>query len=400
MRRYGWGLALLGVAVGLFVGAGWWSGVLLDRQWLPATWLQWVTRRGLVLGLGLALIPAIWRVCLAFDARYGGALRKFSVAPFLALVVVLGAESAFRLFRVQDVFWHSVIARAGEQFQAREVGLFRLDAASAQNGKHPSGYVVSGTSQLVYGLDVAELGRACGKPIYRRAVAGLFPVELTASQEFLTFDGDNMLVTMLSGFDLGARSDLTPAAMRPQATMRGMRNVFAASEPKFILRHWRDFVDLFSAASCDLWRSRDYIRFLIENPFSAYKSAHTQGEEIELATQRDAYREMGERTEMVDVALRSLDKFFEEVSGRVRKIVVFEGQVNPAYPAQERLAVMSAQMNKFLLKQQELGRITYITREQQGLDIPASEWRDMTHVTSDGRTRLTEMFVRQLCESP
>lgn len=400
--RYGWGIAVLGVVVGLVIGAGLWGGVLLDRRWLPNDWSGWVTRKGLALGLGLALIPVVWRLCLSLETRCGAALRAIPVAPFLAALVVIGAETAFRMPRGQELFWQSVIARAGEQSQAREVGLFRLDAASseARSAGAPSGFVVSGTSQLVHGLDLAALSRACERPTYRRAVAGLFPVEMVASQGFLDFNTNNTLVTMLSGFDLGARADLLASSARPQATLRGVRNVFSASEPMFRIRHWRSFVDLFAAATCDLWRSRDYVRFLLENPFSVYKSARPSGEAAELAAQQDAYRNLGEREPMVELCLSALDRFFSDLSGQLHEIVVFEGQVNPAYPAQEQLAQLSTRMHAFLLKQQELGRITYVTRAQQGLDIPASDWRDMTHVTSDGRTLLTEMFVRHLCDAP
>ena len=204
---------------------------------------------------------------------------------------------------------------------------------------------------------------------------------------------------MLSGFDLGARRDLVPDAIRPLATPTGMRNLMAAAELPFRIRHWRSLVDLNLAAVCDLWRSRDHARFLLEHPFLAAETAAAAANETATAEQKEAYVRLGANPEMVALCQQSLARFFADMSGRCRQIVVLEGQVNPAYPGRE-LAELSHDMREFLARQEQQGTVRFVPRAEQALDLPEDLWRDMTHVGQEGRQRLTEAFARALAAPP
>lgn len=397
LRKYGAWFPLAGMPLGLLIGAELWRAVLLDPL-APRRLSDWLNPNGLAIGLFLAALPLLWRTGIWLEQRFSPRLRRWPIAPLLAVAIVLLTEGSFRTFLFQSIFWQSVQARAGNQHLAREISLLRLEAADPRAHAEP-GFVLLGSSQLVYGIDGPDLAAQTGRPVYRRAVAGLFPTELVASQGWSDFNADNQLAMMLSGFDLGARNDLYPDAIRPLATPAGMRNLVATAGNRMRLRRWRSLIDLCFAAGCDLWRSRDYARFLLEHPFAPADLAAAPADNEAIEQQKQAYGHLGDNAEMVAWCQRALDRFFAEMSGRCRRIVVFEGRVSPAYPA-ENLKTGSKETQEFLLRQQRLGRIRYVPIEEQALDLPSSLWKDMTHVNDAGRRRLTDMFARVLSETP
>ena len=393
LRRRGWLFPLAGIPLGLWIGRKTWQAVLL----VPALGSSGFDAKGLAIGLALAALPLAWLAGLWLERRWPRTLR-WPIAPVLAGLALLLAETALRTGLGQSLFWQAVLARSGQQHLAREISLFRLEAADPAAAARP-GIVLAGSSQLVYGIDVERLAALTGQPVHRRAVAGMFPTEFVASQGWFDFHPDNRLVLMLSGFDLGARRDLYPEAIRPLATVAGLRNLLGAARGGFLLRRWRALVDLGSAAVCELWRSRDYARFLLEHPFRAADTGAAPANESALAQQKDAYVRLGANPEMTALCQQALARFFADMSGRCRQIVVFEGRVNPAYPA-ENLGALSGAARDFLIRQQAQGTVSFIPLAEQDLDLPEALWRDMTHVGPEGRQRLTEAFGHALAETP
>ena len=102
---------------------------------------------------------------------------------------------------------------------------------------------------------------------------------------------------------------------------------------------------------------------------------------------------------MVALCLDSLERFFSDLSPLFREIVVFEGQVNPAYPSPS-LPALSAAMRSFLADLHNRGVVRFVPLEQQGLDLPPSAWKDMTHVGPEGRRLYTQAFARFLSLNP
>lgn len=390
LRRYGWLLPLAGIPLGLWIGRKTWPAVLL----VPTLATDGFDAKGLAIGLAIAALPLAWLAGLWFERRWPRT-RRWSIAPVLAALALLLADVALRTNLGQSLFWQAVLARSGQQHQAREISLFRLEAADQAATPRP-GIVLAGSSQLVYGIDGAQLAALTGQPVHRRAAAGMFPTELVASQGWFDFHPDNRVVLMLSGFDLGARHDLFPEAIRPLATLSGLRNLLGAARARFLLRRWRALVDLGSAAACELWRSRDYARFLLEHPFRAAETA-AAANETATAEQKDAYARLGANGEMVALCEEALARFFADLAGRCREIVVLEGQVNPAYPGGE-LADLSREARDLLQRLHRQGTVRFVPREEQVLDLPEDLWRDMTHVGPEGRRRLTEAFARALAK--
>jgi len=397
LRRYGWLFPLLGIPIGLLIAGGLWAGILLNPSFLPDRMMGWITLKGLALGLCIAGVPVLWWLGIRVEKKTGSTLRRWPVAPLLGILGVILVEFAIQTYTGQSILWQSVRSRAGNQYLVREISLLRENAASLQHpaAREVPGLVVMGSSQMVHATDIPRLGQLTGTPVFRRAVAGLFPTELVASQKFSDFNPDNRLVLMLSGFDLGARNDIYPDAIRPLATLDGMRHLTQAAAWPFWLHHWRVFTDLGFAARCDLWRSRDYARFLMKHPFEPAILAPADTSDSATEAQKAAYTQLGSNPHMVALCQDALAGFFQDMSGRCREIIVFEGRVNPAYPS-GNLEAMSKQMRDFLLKQEQLGMIRYVPLDEQNLKLPESFWKDMTHVNPKGRKRMTDMFARIL----
>jgi len=399
LRRIAWLFPLLGFPLGLLIARGLWGAILLSPSFLPDHWMGWITPKGLLLGSALSVIPILWWMGIQLERRTGTALRRWPVAPLLGALGMLLSGFLFQTNSCQSIFWQAVRIRAGTQFLAREISLLRENASSlrSQASQMEPGLVLLGSSQMIHAIDMPSLAESTSLPVFRRAVAGLFPTELVASQEFSDFHPDNQLVLMLSGFDLGARDDLYTDAIRPLSTHDGLYNVLAAAPYSFWRQQWRSIVDLSLAAECDLWRSRDYARFLLQHPFEVANMATETREQASDLSQKRAYEELGNNRQMVDLCKASLHRFFKEMSGRCRQITVFEGRVNPAYPS-GNLDAMTLEMHEFLLQEEELGHIRYIQLAEQEMVLPDTAWRDMTHVSPIGRTIYTEMFARVLGE--
>lgn len=393
LRRFGWLFPVIGLPLGCLLDGALWTAVTLDRSLLPASWSGWITIKGLLFGVAIGLIPLIWWWGTRIERKWGVWLRRRCIAPVGVLLLFLVAEMGLRSAYGQSLLWQAVRVRAGDNFFAREVALFRLDHALLRN---PSpGVVVAGSSQMLHALDAPKLSELIGAPVYRRAVAGMFPVELCAAAGFLDFNPQNRLLMMLSGFDIGGRDRIYPDAVRPLATRSGVRLLREAAPPAFLIGHWRFFVDVHFAALSDWWRSRDFIRLMLDRPFGPRATSRARATAIAGEEQRDAYQMLGRNPMMVEYSLRLLNGFFARMAPRFVEIVVVEGQVNPAYPGGE-VAALNARAREAAAQVESAGLIRYQPVSKQTPAIAPEDWLDMAHVNDQGRARYTEIFARAL----
>lgn len=393
LRRYGWVFLAGGLPLGCLVDGALWAAVTLDRALLPSSWSEWITFKGLLSGVVLGAIPFMWRLGLWIERRWGGGLRRWGAAPIGTLLLFAGAEAGLRSGYGQSLLWQAVRVRAGEHYFAREVALFRLDHAQMRNPA--PGVVVAGSSQMLHALDAPRLSVLIGAPVYRRAVAGMFPVELCAAAGFLDFNTENKLMLMLSGFDIGARDRIYPDAVRPLATRAGVRLLREAASQALLINHWRFFVDVHVAALSDWWRSRDFVRLILERPFGPRLKSRAAEPAIEGEEQRAAYQMLGRNSTLVDYSLKLLERFFAHMSARFAEIVVVEGQVNPAYPGRE-VSALHVRAREAATRAVSAGLIRYHPLSAQAPSIGAEDWLDMAHVDDRGRAKYTELFAGAL----
>lgn len=397
LKRHGPWLAIAGFLLGVTSDAIRWAVITLDASLLPQRPGDWFGVQGLVAGCGFAALPLVWWLGLKLERRAGPVVRAVSLAGVISVILVVVLELFARSYFHQSGLWQAVRARAGTDYFAREVSLFRLeDAAQHARGIAPPGVVVAGSSQMLHALDAGAVGDALGYPVYRRAVAGMFPMELCAARGFLDFQSDNVLLLMLSGFDLGGRDDVYTDAMRPIATGPGIRDFLSVSPWPVIAPRWRSYLDLWLASGVETWRSRDYARLVIQHPFDAKRAGDIQGE-APVEQQRAAFVQLGRDPDMVALSKASLERFLAQMAPRVRRIVVVEGRVNPAYP-DAGFHAMSAAMKDFLSDQARAGIIDYWPVERQDMALSPDDWLDMAHVNENGRAKYTALFTRVLRE--
>lgn len=392
LRRFWWVFPAIGFPLGCLLDGVLWAAVTLDRTLLPGSLSGWITAKGLTLGCGLSAIPLIWWAGIKIERHWGAQLRRCAVAPAGALLVFVIAELLLRSPYGQSLLWQSVRARAAENYFAREVALFRLDHAMRRDVA--PGVVVAGSSQMLHALDAKRLSERLKLPVYRRAVAGMFPVELCAAAEFLDFHPQNKLLLMWSGFDLGGRDRIYPDAVRPLATPSGVSLLRQAADLTFRLRHWRFFVDMQVAAGTDWWRSRDFLRLVLDRPMGARLSGVSDRPTMQSDdAQRAAYLALGKDPALVNYSMRVIEQFWKRMSPRFAEIVVVEGQLNPAYPGDDadRLHERARALGQ---RAEAAGWIRYVPLAAQEPAIEPEDWLDMAHVNDSGRARYTELFAR------
>lgn len=388
LRRYAWFFPIVGIPLGCLLGGLLWAFILIDRTFLPASFEDWISAKGLVVGVAFGFIPIFWIAGLHAERKWGCTLRRFGIAPLGAFLLFLAAEWALRTPYGQTVLWQGVRARAGENFFAREVALFRLGHAVTRNPE--PGVVAAGTSQMLHALDARELAGRLGMPVYRRAVAGMFPVEFCAAAGFLDFGPRNTLLMMLSGFDLGGRDRIYPEAVRPLATPAGVRLLREAAKIPFLLQHWRFFVDAHIAAYFEWWRSRDFIRLILKHPLGSFAQPKDEDLAVE-QEQRAAYLALGRNETLVNYSCRLLERFWERYSTQFAHIVVVEGQLNPAFG--DRAETLNVRARDLARRAHEAGHIRFVPVNSQQPRIEPADWLDMAHVNSSGRAKYTAILA-------
>jgi hypothetical protein len=396
LKRWFWVFPAIGFPAGIIINALFWWAVTLDASYLPASWPAWISAKGLLLGAVLSLAPVPWRLGLLFESRYAGFIRRYSIAAILAVFAGLAVEGGYGLHPAQELFWQAVRMRAGGEYFTREVSLFRLSDASYRAGeKQKAGILVVGSSQMLHALDEEELASLTGLPVYRRATAGMFPVEMLAWRDMLAYDEAHTLLMMVSGFDIGGTDHFYANRIRPLATVGGMADVISVAPGGLLRENWRSVMDLSTAAVVDLWRSRDFARHIMMHPFGHLPSrAAAASDRGELDRQLAGYLNLGANEAMSELSLRSLRLFMERMSARYPRVVVLEGQVNPVYANDPGYVELSARLQGVLRELAEKSVIDYVPLDRQRIQLPPSVWLDNVHVNAMGRTLYSREFSR------
>lgn len=395
LRRFGWLFPVTGLLLGCLLDGGLWSAVTLDRSLLPVSWSGWITVKGLLFGVATGVIPLIWWWGTRIERKWGFWLRRLCIAPVGVLLLFLIAELGLRSPYGQTLLWQAVRVRAGESYFARELALFRLyDAEVRRSPPERAGLVIAGNSQMLHALDATALSERIERPVHRRAVAGMFPLELAASWGFLSFDPRNELLLMFSGFDLGARDRIYDDAVRPLATPEGAGLLFKAADPPFVLKYWRFFADLCLAACIEGWRSRDYLRWVLQHPLG-FRSVDSSKGRREQEAQLAGYLALGSNRELVLYSRRLMELVFERAGKALRRVIVIEGQLNPAY-SDKGAAELHALARSIAVDAERKGWIHYVPIDVQQPRLEPEDWLDMAHVNASGREKYTALFARSL----
>ncbi len=399
LRRFGWLISTLGFLVGVFLAGGLWAAITIDSVHFPDELSDWFSGKGILLGLACASLPLVWWLGLQVERKWGITLRRYGVAAWVAILLVLCVELVVRSYSTQEMLWQAVRSRAGAlNYFAREVALVRLADINYQRMPPDSaGVVVVGSSQMLHALNVNSLADETGLIVHRRATAGMFPLEMLAWQPFPEHKDGHIILMMISGFDLGGRDRFYANLVKPLVTPDGLSEITKIASRSFLFNHWREWTDLWVSSRVELWRSRDYIRYLLEHPFSVEKvSTGSMMDRVTLDRQRDGYLDLGASEDMVRFVETALMRLWECLSDRYRTVIVLEGSVNPDYADDTSYIVLSYRARQLAEAASNRGLILYWPRSKQHLDLPREVWLDNVHVNDAGQQLYTREFVHMI----
>ncbi len=385
--KKGWWLFPLGGALAaLAVGGPFWAWV--DGQpmvWPGGSGLVW---RALVGALVGAILPAVWALGWRVRATWG------RVVLAVALVVA-AAEGLLLQPTVQTALWLAARARLeADQSFMREVCYVRLEETVGRSDERPA-VILVGSSQVLNGVDAALLRQVVYPiPVIRRAMFGMTPLKALAMHAYMPFRAGDTCVQYLSEFDFTNQEAFPFAWLRPYGSWKTAPDVLRCLSWRVTVRHWREVIDYLMAATTEWWRARDALNRIVFRFGVTARSAdagHEGGAQLDPAMAAEQAR--GDlRFEAAEWA--AFQRLAQRLEAQQVALLVFEGDVNPTiYSDQRRRAKQAVRerLEEFLAT----GTGRYVSREEQALDLEASDWRDMTHLGRSGREKLTRRIARE-----
>lgn len=385
-------LALAGAAGAALVAGGFWAFVARDAslaRFDAPGFLALAAAAGLLAGCGAALV---WRLGRAAE-RAMPALRRFPIAPVVAVVLVLGADAVARSVRFQNPLWLAVRSRTGitgTDYFAGELAYLKLESLAPPTGDRPAA-IFAGSSQLLRGIDYDQMASLLdGAEVRRRCLAGMDPLKALAARDLFGVRRGDLLVLYVSEFDVGSNPDLNLDWLRPVMTTRADAEVRAALEPVSLLSRWRALTDLSLAARVEVWRSRDYLSLVVErlagppSPPPQTPPGATSG----FDAQREAYSHVRVGQPFNEVHFRALERLIREARAEGADVLVFEGRINPAMRTPRGDALREAVRDRVSKMASELGFV-YVPEPEQTFVPGEGDWADGTHLNARGREAFT-----------
>ena len=382
--RWGWwAFPAVGVTAAMLTGGGFWAWVDGGTPWLD--WRQAFTARGAVLAVaGLAAV-GVWRALVG--RRWPGWV--------VALVVALGfagTECTVRIPAAQTAFWLATRARQdanGPNFMS-EVCYIRLDEAAGRTAD-AGAVILSGTSQMLCGVDELALGRMLAPtPVIRREVSGMGPQNMLAAWSWIPFWRGDRSVQVRSEMDFTDQAEWRTAWYRPFLTWRTLPWLVKNAGPVTCWRHRDEMADCALAATLEGWRMRDGWREIVLHPWKRVqemKGAEDPEETAATLKMPALVWSDWEWRAFVDEAERLKEMGVE--------LWVFEGDVNPVLHNARRTQ-MRMEFEKRMADGVKKGLWKFVGEAKLDAGIEAEDWRDMTHVNATGREKLTRAIGRVL----
>lgn len=375
LGRFWWVFPIAGLVVAMLTGGGFWTWV--DGGMAFLDWKQAFSGRGIVLaGTGLVLIGA-WRALLGRKWP-GWAVALTAAAGFLVV------ECAVRIPAVQTAFWLATRARMdvnGPNFMS-EVCYIRLEEAAGRSAKDGA-VILSGTSQMLCGVDELELGRMIAPvPVIRREVSGMVPQKMLAVWDWIPFRRGDRSVQMRSEMDFTNQAVWRTAWFRPFLTWNTLTWLVRNVGGGVCWPRWRQMVDCALAASLEGWRMRDGWHEIAMNPWFRWKGTPTaKPAAADVASAQAPLK-------WCDWEWRAFVEEAERMKDMGVELVVVEGDVNPVLHDARRLE-MRREFERRMADGMEKGLWRFVGEEELGAGLGADDWRDMTHVNAEGRAKLT-----------
>ena len=387
LRKGWWLFPVLGLLCSCAVGGPFWRWVegADPFVWSWSTGAGW---RAAGFALGFTAVPAVWLVGLRMRSPKYAAMG-------LALLAVLAAEILLRTPRAQTPFWLAARARlAPDQYFMNEVCYVRLEAAAGRETKAPA-VVLVGSSQMLNGVDEQLLRRLLEPmPVIRRSMYGLTPLKALAMLAYIPFQPGDSCVQYLSEFDFTNQDEFPCAWFRPYASWSTGPAVVRSVAPAVRVRNWRQLVDYALAATFESWRFRDFARQL---SFQFWRRVPATAGTTAAADPALTAAEARGPLRPAPAERQAFPVFARQLADRQVKLVVFEGDVNPAIHSPARQQA-KAEIRAFLAGFTGTGGYHFVSRPEQELALGPECWKDMTHLNATGRELLTRRIAREFLQ--
>ena len=310
----------------------------------------------------------------------------------VAMAGFAGAEWVVRVPALQTAFWLATRARLdvhGPNFMS-EVCYIRLEEAAGREAE-AGAVILSGTSQMLCGVDELELGRMLAPTaVIRREVSGMGPQNMLSAWSWIPFQRGDRSVQVRSEMDFTDQAEWRTAWYRPFLTWRTLPWLMQNAGTITCWRHWDELPDCAMAATLEGWRMRDGWREIVLHPWRRVPEA---GEEAE--KEKDGASVKIPALVWSDWEWRAFADEAERLKEMGVELWVFEGDVNPVLH-NERRTEMRAEFERRMAEGVEKGLWRFVREEKLNADIQAEDWRDMTHVNAVGREKLTRAMGRVL----
>ena len=387
-------------AAALLVGPA--GAMLLNKGW------PWIVsagkesvRPGWGFGLGEILIWAgavAWPLLalggLWIQRRWGSRTRGVWILAATA-VCVLAAEAGLRNRSIQSYFWTAVISRLeAPDWGMKEPAMLHYENLKAAAGeKIPRGVAIFGSSQGAVNFDRDFMARELQRPVIRRALNGMFALEMCAAQPMLAVPRAQTAVFYLSPLDLAANVDVRANWMRSLISPRSWMDLVAVLGPRLAFENRRPLSELAVAAVWRLWAFRDGTRWILFN--LAGRTPDPVPRHPTDKTPSPLVKPLDIKQEYVEARFRGYRHVFSRLKGLGFDIVVFQGEVNPVLRRQiadDYWTPMEARMRSFF----DSNGVAYVLRDEYRPGLGPDDWADNTHLNGAGRQKLSQAAVGYL----
>ena len=404
-----WILPLAAMVAAAGVGSWLWPLAEGVDKWPSFSWSAGFHRPYLLLPAAALAAVATWRFLLRCAERNPRGWPRWAAVP-LALLMLGSVEFVFRLPAVQQPFWMAIRTyNPGEAGSvARELALLKLDRRARDSDGRPA-VVVAGTSQMILGIDYAELRRRLpGTDVRRSSLAGMVPLRMVLARPELNVQAGNRVIMYVSAFDLFAFNRLNADWIRPVATWEGTADWWPLLPEGAARGDWRHAADVAFASTLELWSARDYLRFCVLGRdrektaapgMVAREPAGAPARDGVDALHREQFKNIPAEDPYYGANLAALDLLVSRFRAKGAHVVIFEGQVNPVLHSSS-FWNLHQRLRAHLESLAQAGLIRFVPIESQSPAIEAGDWKDGTHFNERGRDKFTACVANCLKGSP
>ena len=388
--RRAFALALLaGPAGAIVLNKGWPWIASAGKEGLRPGWGFGLTET--LIWAGMAAVPLLALGGLWIQRRSGPRMRGVWIFAATA-ACVLAAEAGLRNRSVQSHFWTAVISRLeAPDWGLKEPAMLHYENLKAVDGEFiPGGVAIFGSSQGAVNFDREFMARELRRPVIRRALNGMFALEMCAAQPMLAVPRVQTAVFYLSPLDLAANADVRANWMRSLISPRSWMDLVAVLGPRLALENGRSLSELAAASIWRLWAFRDGARWILFN--LAGRTPDPVSRQPAEKTPPPLVKPLEIKPEYVEASFRGYRHVFDRLRGSGFDIVVFQGEINPRLRRQiadDYWLPMEARMRAFF----ETNGIAYVLRDEYRPGLAPEDWADNTHLNDSGRQKLSRAAV-------